>query len=203
MMYQASGGSNHQWGLFQPNPRYAQYKFVLLLKDDSGTDHHRDIRDSPYPCRLLVSPRSPRFQQTLALSSLSLSGIDIGFSASNRVYSATVANDVTQTTVSATANHTGASYVIWPNANGVISLSVGRNDITITVTAEDGTSTRIYRIFVTRSESETTDAPSTPDPSEPTNETQRYVVPYSLEKVSGDSQEGPASTQLGRAVCAF
>ena len=28
-------------------------------------------------------------------------------------------------------------------------------------------------------------------------------TPHSLEKVSGDSQEGPASTQLSRAVCRF
>ena len=185
----ASGGSNNQWAYSSLTPD-TQYKFVLLLKDDSG----KTIIEKSVTVRTLPTSGESTLSTDTSLSSLSLSGIDIGsFSASKRVYSATVANDVTQTTVSATANHTGASYVIWPNADGVISLSVGRNDITITVTAEDGTSTRIYRIFVTRAG---TDGTPTPDPSEPTNETQRYVVPYSLEKVSGDSQEGPASTQL-------
>ena len=63
---------------------------------------------------------------------------------------------MTQTTVSATANHTGASYVIAlggvSDADGVIPLSVGRNVITITVTSEDGSTSRIYTVTVTRQE---------------------------------------------------
>ena len=114
----ASGGSNHQWAYSSLTPD-TQYKFVLLLKDDSGTT----IIETSVTVRTLPTSGEST-QSTLStdtsLSSLSLSGIDIGpFSASKRSYLATVANSVTQTTVSATANHTGASYVIWPNADGV------------------------------------------------------------------------------------
>ena len=160
----ASGGSNNQWAYQRLTPD-TQYKFVLRLKDDSGTT----IIETSVTVRTLPTSGESTLSTDTSLSSLSLSGIDIGpFSANDRSYLATVANSVTQTTVSATANHTGASYVIWPNADGVIPLSVGRNDITITVTAEDGTSTRVYKVFVTRAG---TDDPSTPDPSNPTDET--------------------------------
>ena len=124
-----------------------QYRYVLRLKDDSGTT----IIETSVTFRTLPASGESTLSTDRTLSSLSLSGIDIGsFSANKQTYVATVANSVTQTTVSATANHEGASYVIWPGTNGVISLSVGSNEITVTVTAEDGISTRVYSIFITR-----------------------------------------------------
>ena len=109
------------------------------------------------------------------LSGLTLSGIDIGtFDAATTSYIGNAANDVTETTVTPTVNHSGASYVIKLNgvadADGVISLAVGSNTITVEVTAEDGNTSRTYTV--------------------------RYTIPHSLEKVSGDEQEGPANTQL-------
>ena len=83
------------------------------------------------------------------LSALSLSGIDIGtFSSSVSSYSASVGNEVETTTVTATANHTGATVAISPASP--VSLAEGANEITVTVTAEDGETTNTYTVAVTR-----------------------------------------------------
>ena len=91
------------------------------------------------------------------LSALTLSGVDFGtFDSTTVSYTTTVANDVSQTTVTPTVNHSGASYVIKLNgtidSGGVIPLSVGSNTITIEVTAEDGNGSLVYTLEVTRSE---------------------------------------------------
>ena len=97
------------------------------------------------------------------LSALSLSGIDFGtFDSSTTTYSAQVANTVSQTTVTPTVNDSGASYVIKlggvTDADGVVSLSVGSNVITVEVTAEDDNTTRTYTVTLTRAEPPSTDA---------------------------------------------
>ncbi len=68
------------------------------------------------------------------LGALTLSGVDFGtFDSTSVSYTTTVANDVSQTTVTPTVNHSGASYVIKLNgtidSDGVIPLSVGSNTI--------------------------------------------------------------------------
>ena len=86
------------------------------------------------------------------LSALSLSGIDIGtFSSTVTAYDAAVENGVSTTTVTATASHTGASVSIAPGAE--VSLAEGENEIAVTVTAEDGLTTRTYTVAVTRAAS--------------------------------------------------
>ena len=93
------------------------------------------------------------------LSSLSLSGIDIStFSSGTSTNSASVAHDVSSTTVTASATHDGASVTI-ADAGGstqgtsrTVSLSSGDNEITVTVTAEDGTTTGVYTVTVTRAD---------------------------------------------------
>ena len=83
------------------------------------------------------------------LSSLSLSGVDIGtFSGATTSYQASVANPVATTTVTAAAAHSGATVAIAPGAE--VALAEGANPITITVTAEDGTTTKTYTVTVTR-----------------------------------------------------
>ena len=99
------------------------------------------------------------------LSDLTLSDVDFGtFASSTTTYTASVAHRVTETTVTPTVNHSGASYVIKldgvVDADGELSLSVGSNVITIEVTAEDGNSTQTYTVTVTRAEN--TSATGTP-----------------------------------------
>ena len=90
-----------------------------------------------------------------SLSSLTLSGIDFGtFASSTTSYTASVANSVTQTTVSATVNHSGARYSVKlggvTDSDGTVSLSVGSNVITVRVVAEDGSTAQTYTVTVTR-----------------------------------------------------
>ena len=97
------------------------------------------------------------------LKSLTLSDVDIGtFSSVTTSYTAPVANSVTQTTVTSTLNDSDASYVVRlggvTDADGTVSLAVGRNVITVRVTAEDTTTTKTYIVAVTRAEPPSTDA---------------------------------------------
>ena len=89
------------------------------------------------------------------LSALTLSDVDFGtFASSTSSYTATVESSVTETTVTPTTNHTGASYVIKlggvTDDDGEVSTGVGSNVITVVVTAEDGQTTRTYTVTVTR-----------------------------------------------------
>ena len=91
------------------------------------------------------------------LSALTLSSVNFGaFASGTTSYTAQVAHSVSQTTVTPTVNHSGASYVIKlggvADADGVILLSVGSNVITVEVTAEDGSTTRTYTVTITRAE---------------------------------------------------
>ena len=122
------------------------YQYVLSLNDDSGTT----IIESSSTVRTLSSDAT--------LSALTFSGIDFGtFDPETADYTADVANDVSQTTVTAAANHTGASYVIKLGgvevADGDIALEMDENVITVEVTAEDGETTLTYTVTVTRAES--------------------------------------------------
>ena len=97
------------------------------------------------------------------LSALTLSDIDFGtFASDTTSYSADVGNDVSQTTVTPIVNDSGASYVIKlegvTDADGSVALSVGKNVITVEVTAEDNSTTKTYTVTVTRGEPPSTDA---------------------------------------------
>ena len=109
-----------------------------------------------------VSPNS-ELSSDATLRALTLSGMDFGiFDSTTTSYTTTVANSVTQTTVNATVNHSGASYVIKlggaTDADGVVSLSVGSNGIAVEVTAEDTTTTQTYTVTVTRAAPLSSDA---------------------------------------------
>ena len=91
------------------------------------------------------------------LSGLTPSGVDFGtFDSATTGYTASVANDVTQTTVTPATNDNGATYAIKlggvADGDGVIPLAVGENVITIEVTAEDGNTAKTYTVTVTRAE---------------------------------------------------
>ena len=83
------------------------------------------------------------------LSALSLSGIEIGtFTGLETAYVANVGYAVETTAVTATASHPEATVSIEPGPE--VSLAVGANVITVTVTAEDGETTQAYTVTVTR-----------------------------------------------------
>ena len=110
-----------------------------------------------------AEPPTPELSDDAMLNALTLSGIDFGtFDSTTSSYTAQAANSVTQTTVTPTVNDSGASYVIKlggvTDADGVISLAVGSNVITVEVTAEDDSTTQTYTVTVTRSEPPSTDA---------------------------------------------
>ena len=121
--------------------------------------------------------RASAVSTNATLKKLNLSGIDIGtgmgveyISGSHTSYSANVYHSVSQTTVTATPNHSAASYVIKlggvADPDGVITLGVGRNVVTVDVTAEDGQTTKTYTVTVTRAtqSAPTTGELSTDDP---------------------------------------
>ena len=89
------------------------------------------------------------------LSGLTLSGIDFGtFDSETLQYTAQVSSVVTQTHVTATRNHSKATYVVKlggvTDEDGTIALSAGSNVITVEVTAEDGQTMQTYSVTVTR-----------------------------------------------------
>ena len=88
------------------------------------------------------------------LSGLTLSGVPFTFASDTTSYDVSVANDVHRTTVTATANDGGATYVVKlggvADEDGTVELSVGSNVVTVEVTAEDGKTTRTYTVTVTR-----------------------------------------------------
>ena len=100
------------------------------------------------------------------LNALALSGVTLSpmFAPATADYTATVANSVTQTTVTATKNDSNATVAITndddtstPNT-ATVNLSEGANTITVTVTAEDGSTTKTYTVVVTREAPTTTGA---------------------------------------------
>ena len=88
-------------------------------------------------------------EASVALASLSLSGIDIAFDPAATFYAAAVGNGVGRTTVRATAKESDAVVAISPaDADGAaaghqVDLAVGMNEIAVTVTATDGRFARL------------------------------------------------------------
>ena len=104
------------------------------------------------------------------LSELSLSGVSLSpsFAADTLTYTGSVGNAVTSTTVTATANDDGATVAIVPadaddTADGhQVDLAVGDTAVSVTVTAEDGTTTQTYTVTVTRAAAEESAGPTVP-----------------------------------------
>ena len=89
------------------------------------------------------------------LSALTLSDIDFGTLTSDTTsYFASVANSVTQTTITPTLNDSEASYVIKiggvTDEDGTVSLAEGINVITVEVTADDDETKKSYTVTVSR-----------------------------------------------------
>ena len=155
---QVSGGGGVAWAHISLTSD-TQYKYVLKLRDDQNTT----VIEASVTVRTLTTGGSSTVSNDATLSGLTLSGIDIGpFSSGKTYYTATAGQSVTETTVTASTNHAGASYQVQlggaVDEDGVIPLAVGSNTIGVRVTAEDGVTTRIYTVIVTREGLFSTDA---------------------------------------------
>ena len=129
------GGESLRVGNSEVEPG-ALYKWVAQLTNSQGST----VIETSLTVRI-PSDETTELSTDATLSGLTLTGVDFGtFVSGTTSYSAQVANSVSQTTVTPTVNHSGASYVIKlddvTDADGVISLSVGSNAIAIEVTAE-------------------------------------------------------------------
>lgn len=92
------------------------------------------------------------FNNDVALSELNFSGIQLtpGFSKEIKSYTANVDNSVDKTTI--TANTADPSATVNPADLGIKDLQVGENLFAIRITAEDGVTTGIYTVIITREE---------------------------------------------------
>ena len=96
-----------------------------------------------------------------SLSALSLSGVTLtpAFVSVTTAYTASVANSVTETTVTATARDENASVEVTPEdaddqtLGDQVALAVGETTISVEVTAQDGVTTQTYLVTVTQAES--------------------------------------------------
>ena len=82
------------------------------------------------------------------LSGLTITGgtLNTTFTSSGTSYTTTVANSVTSITVTPTVSDTNATFLI----AGATGLAVGNNPVTVTVTAQDGVTKKVYTVAVTR-----------------------------------------------------
>ena len=153
------GGLNLSWTYTEPEPD-TLYKWIVQLvnsQDATVIETSLEVRTPP-------EPGSTPLSSDATLSDLTLTGVDFeatdrifvgpGFNSTVISYVGSVANSVTETTVTATTRHSSATYAVKlggvADADGTVSLAVGRNVITVEVTAEDGETTRTYTVTVTR-----------------------------------------------------
>lgn len=99
------------------------------------------------------------YSKDASLSSLTIAPGELTpvFDSDVMEYSAVVGSDVEKVTVSAPATHDKASVAVEGNEN----LQIGENTITCKVTAEDGETSKTYKIVVTKTEAAQTEPEST------------------------------------------
>ncbi|MDR2467019.1 MAG: cadherin-like beta sandwich domain-containing protein [Prevotellaceae bacterium] len=95
-----------------------------------------------------VTRAAPSLSSDATLKSLSLGNVALSpaFSANTTSYTASAANSVTSVTIAAVANHAKATVA----GTGTKNLNVGTNSFSVTVTAENGTTTAAYTVTVVR-----------------------------------------------------
>ena len=107
-----------------------------------------------------VDRAEPPLSTDATLSALSLSGVPdatLGFSSEDVDYDVDVANGLEETTVSFVKGNAGATVVVnrggVVDADRVVPLDVGENEITVVVTAENGQTIKTYTVTVNRAAS--------------------------------------------------
>ena len=128
------------------------------------------------------------------LASLTLSGVDIGaFSSSNTEYEAVVADGVTETTVEAEAMQRRTDVAIDPpdadddDANGHQVALQDLGEITVTVTSQDGSRERVYRVLLAPEEA------ATPAPEEAARPAAEEAAGPAAEEAAGPAPEEAAT----------
>ena len=130
--------------------------FTLTVTDDEGASTTDTVTIT------VVEP--PSTDATLSTLTLSAGTLVPVFASNIDTYTASVANGVTDITVTPTTADTGASVTVSGDvvtsgsASNEIALAVGDTPITIVVTAEDGTTMETYTVDITRAEPPSTDA---------------------------------------------
>jgi len=140
---------NSQIFTFTPNENY----IVEYVKID-GIDNDAAAEAGEYTFELVTDGHTIEvgFMESVLSNNANLSEIMIdgtvlsGFSADKTTYNVSVSNNRTGVIIAAATADTNASYRIAGGDN----LAVGINRIEITVTAEDGNTTKVYTILVTR-----------------------------------------------------
>ncbi|MBQ5471641.1 MAG: cadherin-like beta sandwich domain-containing protein, partial [Treponema sp.] len=95
-------------------------------------------------------PTEGKLSSDATLASISVNGTSLtGFASGTTNYSTSVATTVTSATVTAVANYSAATVVVSPSGSTDLTEGVAKA-FTITVTAEDGTTTKTYTVNVTR-----------------------------------------------------
>ena len=164
-----------------------------------------------------VTPVSNADLSNLTISSGSLSPT---FSPGTTSYSVSVANSVSSVTVTPTKAHAGAiimvngTVVSSGTSSGAISLSVGANNISMVVTAEDGITTKTYTITVQRASAPSGGfyGPATPAPAPAPGNAVTVIGGTSVSKQVTTTTDGQvvetytvqagAATQIGQAKTA-
>jgi len=135
---------------------------------DTATDGHQvnlRVGETTITARVTVTGATQDYTikvTRVAASDASLSALSLGadgaalspdFDADTDMYTASVANSVTETTVTATPTHTGATATVVPTSP--VTLNVGENTIKVVVRSVDG-SVKTYTVVVTRAGSAAT-----------------------------------------------
>lgn len=123
-------------------------------KDENSQENKSNSSENGKTVTTATKPQTTSPSNNANLANLGVQTYDFtGFKPATTTYNVTVPNEVTSVTVYATTQNSGAKYTISGNDN----LKEGNNTVTITVTAQDGKTTKEYQINVERKVTEDKD----------------------------------------------
>ena len=149
--FEANIGANSSTYTLTASEEGKKVKIEVSFTDNDSTSEG-PLSSGAYPASGTVAAVST----DATLSALTVSPKDIsGFAADRTSYEVGVASTVTQATITATKSHSAATVAYSTtdaetSAGHQVNLSAGRNEVTITVTAEDTTTTGTYTVSINR-----------------------------------------------------